>query len=473
MASWEYLQNILGPQGTPGTPGAPGADGSPGTPGADGFSPVASVEQTDDGATITITDKTHTSVANIKNGKDGKKGYSPIVTVEQTDNGATITAINEGAIIYTADVKNGKDGTPGTNGKNGSTFTPTVSESNGQYTMSWSNDGDLSNPASVSWHNGADGAPGEQGNPGPGVAAGGTTGQKLVKKTNVDYDTEWVDDTSGGLPAGGTTGAVLTIGSDGNPTWSSAMGYTPNPVGGSGPNAKTVSYSIPANSNGKSYTARLEGNGYGLLIIRVTNVYEGNMGGAYQFYKYYDEGGVVKTLNYSSGFGTQYRPDTPSISIVDNQITVTINVDSYEFEGTFEVSYYYTDNTNHELIQYKPQYKEGVFDFDHRTLEYTIPYGLIVNESFNFYPMFKPGVNNAYSTNESALVKLADGSSTLILEGSYPQAMQNQAYSSSSPIKGPSVNIDTETHKLTISVASDISDKDMFNTTVPVKIYPI
>ena len=144
MASWEYLQNILGPQGTPGTPGA---DGAPGAPGADGFSPVASVEQTDDGATITITDKTHTSVANVKNGKEG---YSPLVTVEQTDDGAAITAINKGAILYTANVKNGKDGAPGANGKNGATFTPTVSESNGQYTMSWSNDGDLSNPASVS-----------------------------------------------------------------------------------------------------------------------------------------------------------------------------------------------------------------------------------------------------------------------------------------------------------------------------------
>ena len=439
MASWEYLQNILGPQGTPGTPGAPGADGAPGTPGADGFSPVASVEQTDDGATITITDKTHTSVANVKNGKNGKDGYSPLVTVYQNDDGAVITAINKDGIVYTADVKNGKDGAPGAPGAPG-----------------------------------ADGAPGAQGNPGPGVAAGGTTGQKLVKKTNVDYDTEWVDDTSGGLPAGGTTGAVLTIGSDGNPTWSSAMGYTPNPVGGSGPNAKTVSYSIPANSNGKSYTATLEGNGYGLLIVRVTNVFEGNLCGAYQFYKYYDEGGVVKTLNYSSGFGTQYRPDTPSISIVDNQITVTINVNNYLFEGTFEVSYYYTDNTNHELIQYKPQYEPGVFDFDHRTLEYTIPYGLIVNESFNFYPMFKPGVNNAYSTNESALVKLADGSSTLILEGSYPQTMQNQVYSQSNTILGPRVNIDAETHKLTISVPSDIVNNDkMFNTTEPVKIYPI
>ena len=87
--------------------------------------------------------------------------------------------------------------------------------------------------------------------------------------------------------------------------------------------------------------------------------------------------------------------------------------------------------------------------------------------------MFKPGVNNAYSTNESALVKLADGSPTLILEGSYPQTMQNQQYASSSTIKGPTMNIDAATHKLTISAASDISDKRMFNTTEPVKIYPI
>lgn len=40
---------------------------------------------------------------------------------------------------------------------------------------------------------GADGKPGPQGPAGPGVAAGGTTGQVLVKKSNVNYATEWIN----------------------------------------------------------------------------------------------------------------------------------------------------------------------------------------------------------------------------------------------------------------------------------------
>ena len=45
---------------------------------------------------------------------------------------------------------------------------------------------------------GADGKTGPQGPAGPGVAAGGTTGQVLAKKSNTNYDTEWIDPTSGG-----------------------------------------------------------------------------------------------------------------------------------------------------------------------------------------------------------------------------------------------------------------------------------
>lgn len=46
--------------------------------------------------------------------------------------------------------------------------------------------------------NGADGAQGPQGEPGPGVAAGGTTGQILSKKSDADYDTEWITPSSTG-----------------------------------------------------------------------------------------------------------------------------------------------------------------------------------------------------------------------------------------------------------------------------------
>ena len=53
---------------------------------------------------------------------------------------------------------------------------------------------------------GQDGAEGPQGPAGPGVAAGGTTGQVLVKSSDADYDTEWADP-----QAGGGSGAVETV----------------------------------------------------------------------------------------------------------------------------------------------------------------------------------------------------------------------------------------------------------------------
>ena len=60
-----------GPQGPAGTDGAPGATGPQGPAGTDGFSPTANVQQTETGATITITDKNGTTTATVKNGKDG------------------------------------------------------------------------------------------------------------------------------------------------------------------------------------------------------------------------------------------------------------------------------------------------------------------------------------------------------------------------------------------------------------------
>ena len=53
---------------------------------------------------------------------------------------------------------------------------------------------------------GQDGAQGPQGPAGPGVAAGGTAGQILRKKSATDYDTEWADP-----QGGGGSGAVETV----------------------------------------------------------------------------------------------------------------------------------------------------------------------------------------------------------------------------------------------------------------------
>lgn len=59
-----------------GDPGEPGEPGKPGAPGRDGVSPTAKVEQTDDGAVITITDATGTTTAELKNGKEGNPGQN-------------------------------------------------------------------------------------------------------------------------------------------------------------------------------------------------------------------------------------------------------------------------------------------------------------------------------------------------------------------------------------------------------------
>ena len=59
----------IGPQGPRGETGATGPAGPQGIPGADGFSPTVTVTQTEDGATITATDKNGTTTANIEHGK--------------------------------------------------------------------------------------------------------------------------------------------------------------------------------------------------------------------------------------------------------------------------------------------------------------------------------------------------------------------------------------------------------------------
>lgn len=79
--------------------------GEPGQNGADGYSPTASVEQSTDGAKITITDKSGTTEAAVKNGKDGANGR------DGTDG---------------APGRDGVDGQPGKDGTDG--ITPTIGD---------------------------------------------------------------------------------------------------------------------------------------------------------------------------------------------------------------------------------------------------------------------------------------------------------------------------------------------------------
>ena len=57
---------------------------------------------------------------------------------------------------------------------------------------------------------GADGKTGPQGPAGPGVAAGGTTGQVLAKKSNTNYDTEWIDNSGSGSTVSVNVGKTTT-----------------------------------------------------------------------------------------------------------------------------------------------------------------------------------------------------------------------------------------------------------------------
>ena len=129
--TWENLIALADLKGEDGAPGTPGTDGKDGAPGQDGFSPSASVAETATGATITITDKTGTTTAEIKNGKDGAPG-------KDGTNG------KDGA--PGADGAPGTPGTNGTDGKDGTTFTPSVSAAGD---LSWTNDGGKANPAPV------------------------------------------------------------------------------------------------------------------------------------------------------------------------------------------------------------------------------------------------------------------------------------------------------------------------------------
>ena len=95
-----------------------------GDKGSDGYSPTANVTQTTNGATITITDKTGTTTAKVKNGTngtdgtDGTDGFSPSAKVTPTEDGVRIT-ITDKTGTTTADVTNGIDGSDGATGPAG------------------------------------------------------------------------------------------------------------------------------------------------------------------------------------------------------------------------------------------------------------------------------------------------------------------------------------------------------------------
>ena len=93
--------------------------------GIDGVSPIATVTQTDDGATISITDRDGTTTAEITNGRDGADGQAATISVGSTITGAAGTqasVTNSGtssAAVLNFTIPRGETGATGASGQNG------------------------------------------------------------------------------------------------------------------------------------------------------------------------------------------------------------------------------------------------------------------------------------------------------------------------------------------------------------------
>jgi len=67
----------------------------------------------------------------------------------------------------------------------------------------------------IDYFDGTNGIDGTDGTDGVGIPIGGTTGQVLAKKTNTDYDTEWITSSAGGVTSfNSRTGIVLPVSGD-------------------------------------------------------------------------------------------------------------------------------------------------------------------------------------------------------------------------------------------------------------------
>lgn len=109
---------------------------------------------------------------------------------------------------------------------------------------------------------GEQGEQGEQGPAGEGVPTGGSAGQVLAKSSGSDYDTEWVDPSTG-------TGSVTSVGL----TMPSAFSVSGSPVTTSGTLAVSMAsgYSIPTNAKQTSWDNKQDALVSGTNIKTINN----------------------------------------------------------------------------------------------------------------------------------------------------------------------------------------------------------
>ena len=180
--------SLRGPQGVKGDAGAKGEKGDPGAQGEKGATGAAGAPGAD-GITPTIGANGNWFLGSTDTGKPsrGEKGEQG-VQGEKGDKGDTGAQGEPG--------KDGRPGAAGAPGATGTTFTPSVSADG---TLSWTNDGGKTNPASVNIK-GPQGAQGPKGEPGA-QGEKGDTGEKGEP---------------GAAGAPGADGITPTIGKNGN-----------------------------------------------------------------------------------------------------------------------------------------------------------------------------------------------------------------------------------------------------------------
>jgi hypothetical protein len=152
---------------------------------------------------------------------------------------------------------------------------------------------------------GKQGPAGAPGPAGPGVAPGGTTGQVLAKKSNTNYDTEWIDNSGGGstvsVNVGETTtgepGTNASVTNSGDET-NVVLNFT-IPRGNPGPTGKQG----PAGAPGPAGPGVAPGGTTGQVLAKKSNTnYDTEW---IDFYPYVPVGGVIEW----DGTGIPNAPD--------------------------------------------------------------------------------------------------------------------------------------------------------------------
>ena len=147
----------------------------------------------------------------ISSGADGDSAYDIAV-----DNGFVGTEEQWLASLKGDKGDKGDTGNTGATGTNGYTPIKGVDYFDGATGAKGDTGNDGYTPIKgIDQFDGTNGIDGTDGTDGVGIPIGGTTGQVLAKKTNTDYDTEWITSSAGGVTSfNSRTGIVLPVSGD-------------------------------------------------------------------------------------------------------------------------------------------------------------------------------------------------------------------------------------------------------------------